>query len=156
MPNPALLAGPTGVRLHQLAGLDWVAFARSEAPSWHDQVTATLRSHGVVRLGPGGEGGEHPLIAEVKLASVAAGHAFALAPPGLLRSPLTAVVRMVGELCPGLSHGLLDLRQVVAILVGGYQRESKVARFIGDFGVRGAMHEKRGQVVHAVPRAVRW
>jgi molybdate transport repressor ModE-like protein len=86
----AELAGPTGVRLHQLAGLDWVAFARSEAPSWHDQVTATLSSHGVVRLGPGSEGGAggaHPLIAEVKLASVAAGHAFALAPPGWSGSP---------------------------------------------------------------------
>jgi molybdate transport repressor ModE-like protein len=86
----AELAGPTGVRLHQLAGLDWVAFARSEAPSWHDQVTATLSSHGVVRLGPGsagGAGGAHPLIAEVKLASVAAGHAFALAPPGWSGSP---------------------------------------------------------------------
>ena len=86
----AELAGPTGVRLHQLAGLDWVAFARSEAPSWHDQVTATLSSHGVVRLGPGSEGGAggaHPLIAEVKLAAVAAGHAFALAPPGWSGSP---------------------------------------------------------------------
>jgi molybdate transport repressor ModE-like protein len=86
----AELAGPTGVRLHQLAGLDWVAFARSEAPSWHDQVTATLSSHGVVRRGPGSEGdagGAHPLIAEVKLASVAAGHAFALAPPGWSGSP---------------------------------------------------------------------
>lgn len=86
----AELAGPTGVRLHQLAGLDWVAFARSEAPSWHDQVTATLSSHGVARRGPGSEGdagGAHPLIAEVKLASVAAGHAFALAPPGWSGSP---------------------------------------------------------------------
>jgi molybdate transport repressor ModE-like protein len=89
----AELAGPTGVRLHQLAGLDWVAFARSEAPSWHDQVTATLSSHGVIRLGPGSEGGAggaggaHPLIAEVKLAAVAAGHAFALAPPGWSGSP---------------------------------------------------------------------
>jgi molybdate transport repressor ModE-like protein len=86
----AELAGPTGVRLHQLAGLDWVAFARSEAPSWHDQITATLSSHGVVRLAPGsagGAGGAHPLIAEVKLASVAAGHAFALAPPGWSGSP---------------------------------------------------------------------
>jgi molybdate transport repressor ModE-like protein len=86
----AELAGPTGVRLHQLAALDWVAFPRSEAPSWHDQITATLSSHGVVRLGPGsagGAGGAHPLIAEVKLASVAAGHAFALAPPGWSGSP---------------------------------------------------------------------
>jgi hypothetical protein len=82
------LAGPTGVRLHQLAGLDWVAFARSEAPSWHDQVTATLRSHGIIAgSGREGERGGYPLIAEVKLASVAAGHAFALAPPGWSGSP---------------------------------------------------------------------
>jgi molybdate transport repressor ModE-like protein len=81
------LAGPTGIRLHQLAGLDWVAFARSEAPTWHDQVTATLRGHGIVPPGPGADGGEHPLIAEVKLASVAAGHAFALAPPRWSGSP---------------------------------------------------------------------
>src|ERR1700761_99374 len=83
----AELAGPTGVRLHQLAGLDWVAFARSEAPSWHDQISATLRSHGIIRSGPEGEKGGYPLIAEVKLASVAAGHAFALAPPGWSGSP---------------------------------------------------------------------
>ena len=82
------LTGPAGVRLHQLAGLDWLAFARSEAPSWHDQITATLRSHGItVRSGPEGEGVGYPLIAEVKLASVAAGHAFALAPPGWSASP---------------------------------------------------------------------
>jgi molybdate transport repressor ModE-like protein len=82
------LAGPTGVRLHQLAGLEWLAFPRSEAPCWHDQVTATLRSHGIiVRSGQEQEGGGHSLIAEVKLASVAAGHAFALAPPGWSDSP---------------------------------------------------------------------
>ena len=83
----AELAGPTGVRLHQLAGLDWVAFARSEAPCWHDQISATLRSHGIVRSGPEGENGGYPLIAEVKLASVAGGHAFALAPPGWSGTP---------------------------------------------------------------------
>ena len=82
------LTGPTGVRLHQLAGLEWLAFPRSEAPCWHDQVTATLRSHGIiVRSGQEQEGGGHSLIAEVKLASVAAGHAFALAPPGWSDSP---------------------------------------------------------------------
>jgi molybdate transport repressor ModE-like protein len=84
----AELTGPTGVRLHQLAGLEWLAFPRSEAPCWHDQVTATLRSHGIiVRSGAEWEGGGHSLIAEVKLASVAAGHAFALAPPGWSDSP---------------------------------------------------------------------
>lgn len=83
----AELAGPAGVRLHQLAGLEWVAFARAEAPSWHDQITATLRSHGIAGDGPEGAGGEHLLIPEVKLASVAAGHAFALAPPGWSGTP---------------------------------------------------------------------
>lgn len=84
----AELSGPAGVRLHQLAGLEWLAFPRSEAPCWHDQVTATLRSHGIiVRAGAEWEGGGHSLIAEVKLASVAAGHAFALAPPGWSGSP---------------------------------------------------------------------
>jgi DNA-binding transcriptional LysR family regulator len=74
------LAAPDGVRLHQLADLDWVGFSRSEAPAWYDQVVATLRSHGITVSGQSqGEG--HPLIAEVKLASVGAGRAFALAPP---------------------------------------------------------------------------
>ena len=41
------LAGPDGVRLHQLAGLDWVGFSRPEAPAWYDQVVAILRSHGI-------------------------------------------------------------------------------------------------------------
>jgi DNA-binding transcriptional LysR family regulator len=71
----AELAGPSGVRLHQLAGLSWVAFARQEAPAWHDQVTATLRGHGIDL---GSEGSS--LIAQVKFAAVADGQAFALAP----------------------------------------------------------------------------
>jgi DNA-binding transcriptional LysR family regulator len=70
------LAGPSGIRLHQLAGLAWVAFARGEAPAWHDQVTATLRSHGIDVLGPDGSS----LIAQVKFAAVADGQAFALSP----------------------------------------------------------------------------
>lgn len=99
----AELAGPTGVRLHQLAGLRWVAFARSEAPCWHDQVTATLRSHGIDRLGPEGEDGGAPLIAEVKLASVAAGHAFALAPPGWSGSPAACLPGDGGALPGGVT-----------------------------------------------------
>jgi DNA-binding transcriptional LysR family regulator len=80
------LAGRAGVWLHQLAGLEWLSFSRDESPAWYDQVTATLRSHGIVphdRPRPGG----HPLIAEVKFAAVAAGHAFALAPPGWASPP---------------------------------------------------------------------
>jgi DNA-binding transcriptional LysR family regulator len=70
------LAGPSGVRLHELAGLAWLAFARSEAPDWYDQITATLRAHGI-SLGDEG----NSLIAEVKFAAVADGQAFALSPP---------------------------------------------------------------------------
>jgi DNA-binding transcriptional LysR family regulator len=74
-------AGDGRVWLHQLADLEWAGFSRAESPAWHDQVTGTLRSHGVVvrdRRGQGGQG----LIAEVKLAAVGTGQAFALAPPG--------------------------------------------------------------------------
>lgn len=70
------LAGPAGIQLHRLAGLDWTGFPRAEAPSWYDQVTATLRAHGI----PVEHHSEGPLIAEVKLAAVGTGRAFALAP----------------------------------------------------------------------------
>ena len=69
------------VWLHQLSDLEWAGFSRAESPAWHDQVTGTLRSHGIDvrdRPGQGGQG----LIAEVKLAAVGTGQAFALAPPG--------------------------------------------------------------------------
>jgi hypothetical protein len=75
------LPGQAGVRLHELAELEWLSFPRSEAPAWYDQVTATLRSHGIVQH-DSAQPGEHSLIAEVKLAAVATGRAFALAPPG--------------------------------------------------------------------------
>jgi DNA-binding transcriptional LysR family regulator len=74
-------AGHGSVWLHQLTDLEWAGFSRAESPAWHDQVTGTLRSHGIVvrdRPGQGGQG----LIAEVKLAAVGTGQAFALAPPG--------------------------------------------------------------------------
>ena len=74
------LAGPDGIRLDTLAGLDWVSFDRSESPAWHDEITAILRSHGIDLGAPAPAGQE--LIADVKLAAVIAGKAFALAPPG--------------------------------------------------------------------------
>jgi molybdate transport repressor ModE-like protein len=74
------LADPAGIRLHRLAGLDWAGFSRSEAPIWYDQVTATLRAHGIPLDRPRWSG-DGALIAEVKFAAVAAGQAFALAPP---------------------------------------------------------------------------
>lgn len=73
------LADAAGIRLHRLAGLEWIGFPRSQTPIWHDQVTATLRAHGITLKGePPGDG---PLIAEVKFAAVRTGRAFALAPP---------------------------------------------------------------------------
>lgn len=75
------LAGQTGVPLHRLAGLDWIGFARSDTPAWYDQVTATLRGHGITVTAPVPEN-DRPVTAEVKLAAVATGRAFALASPG--------------------------------------------------------------------------
>lgn len=76
----AQLAGPDGIALDALAGLEWVGFPRSGSPAWYDELTAILRSHGL-DPGPAAPDGQ-TLIAEVKLAAVAAGRAFALAPPG--------------------------------------------------------------------------
>ncbi|MFC4021206.1 LysR family transcriptional regulator [Micromonospora sp. GCM10011542] len=73
------LAGPDGVRLDALVGLDWVGFPRSGSPTWYDEVTAILRGHGLDLGLVAPEGQE--LIAPVKLAAVIAGGAFALAPP---------------------------------------------------------------------------
>jgi DNA-binding transcriptional LysR family regulator len=80
----AELADPAGVRLERLAGLDWTRFPRSETPVWYDQVAATLRGHGVT-VPDEPTPGDHPLIAEVKLAAVGTGRAFALAPPSWYR-----------------------------------------------------------------------
>jgi DNA-binding transcriptional LysR family regulator len=73
------LAEPGGTRLDALAGLDWVGFPRSGSPAWYDELTAIFRSHGL-DPGPPAPGGQE-LIADVKLAAVTAGQAFALAPP---------------------------------------------------------------------------
>jgi len=96
----AQLAGPDGVRLHTLAGLDWVGFPRSDSPAWYDELTAILRSHGL-DLGPSASAGQS-LIAEVKFASVGAGRAFAMAPPNWAQ-PLPDTVRWV----PLVGHPLV-------------------------------------------------
>ncbi|MDH6435986.1 DNA-binding transcriptional LysR family regulator [Streptomyces sp. SAI-144] len=76
----AELAGPDGIALETLAALQWVGFPRSGSPAWYDELTAVLRGHGL-DLGPQAPPGQ-ALIADVKLATVASGQAFALAPPG--------------------------------------------------------------------------
>jgi hypothetical protein len=71
-------AGSDGVRLDALSGLQWLGFPRTNSPAWHDELTAILRSHGI-DLGPAPPE-DQLLIAEVKLAAVAVGDSFALAP----------------------------------------------------------------------------
>lgn len=78
------LARPAGVPLQSLADLRWVGFSRGDAPAWHDQVSATLRSHGVT----GTEwvvAQDRPVTPEVKLAAAGTGNAFALASEGWAR-----------------------------------------------------------------------
>ena len=74
------VAGPDGVRLDTLAGLEWLSFPRSESPAWFDEIVAILRSHGLLPWPAPATG--QSLIPEVKFASVLAGGVFALAPPG--------------------------------------------------------------------------
>lgn len=71
---------PTGIHLHKLSGLHWMGFARSDAPAWHDQVTATLRGHGIAVDDQPAD--DRPVTAEVKLAGIGTGKAFGLASPG--------------------------------------------------------------------------
>ncbi|HZC91745.1 MAG TPA: LysR family transcriptional regulator [Mycobacterium sp.] len=74
----ARLAGSDGVRLDELAELQWVGFPRSNSPAWFDELTGILRSHGV-DIGPPVPD-DQELIAAVKFAAVSGGQAFALAP----------------------------------------------------------------------------
>ena len=120
------IAGPDGVRLDALAWLDWVGFPRSGSPAWYDELSAILRSHGL-DLGPDAPAGQE-LIAEVKLAAVSAGGAFALAPPdwsqpipdSVVWSPLAGhpLVRRTWAVWPANSHRR-DLGQLVAALDRG-------------------------------------
>ncbi|MEY9965695.1 DNA-binding transcriptional LysR family regulator [Streptacidiphilus sp. MAP12-16] len=117
------LAGPEGIRLDALAGLDWVGFPRSGSPAWYDALTAILRSHGI-DLGPEPPTGQS-LIAEVKLAAVGTGRAFTLAPPDWSQplpetvtwSPLVGhpLVRRTWAVWPAGSHRR-DLGHLVAAL----------------------------------------
>jgi len=72
-------SGPDGLLLDALAGTEWVGFARSEAPAWHDEITAVLRGHGIDVDSPFED--EQALIPAVKLIRAGSSNAFALAPP---------------------------------------------------------------------------
>ena len=86
LPNPLSeeIAQVRGVQLYRLAGVQWIGFARSDNPAWHDQVTATLRAHGVGVDQPRDDrpSDGRPITTEVKLAAVITSKAFALASPG--------------------------------------------------------------------------
>ena len=73
------IAESGGLELQKLASLTWMGFARADSPAWYDQVAATIRAHGIeISDQPGGD---PPVTTEVKLAAVATGLTFALAPP---------------------------------------------------------------------------
>ncbi|MFB7494384.1 LysR substrate-binding domain-containing protein [Streptomyces sp. NPDC056161] len=121
----AELAGPDGIALDALDALDalqWVGFPRSGSPAWYDELTAVLRGHGL-DLGPEPPQGQ-VLIADVKLAAVASGRAFALAPPDwqplpdhVVWSPLVGrpLVRRTWAVWPADSHRR-DLGRFIAAL----------------------------------------
>lgn len=92
------LAQPAGIALHHLADLRWVGFSRGDAPAWHDQVSATLRSHGVTGTDRV-VAEDRPVTPEVKLAAAGTGRAFALAAPGWARPLPDGLVwhRLVGD-----------------------------------------------------------
>ncbi len=77
--GPGAGRGKGGVRLESLAGLRWVGFPRSDSPAWYDEVTAILHGHGIATDAEGAAG--ELLLPEVKIGTVAAGAAFAFAPP---------------------------------------------------------------------------
>jgi DNA-binding transcriptional LysR family regulator len=76
-------AEPSAVaaRPHRLSGMSWLAFPRSDAPPWYDEVSAILRTHGLGDRGSG-SAGDPPVTAEVNFAAVRAARFFSLAPPG--------------------------------------------------------------------------
>ena len=94
----AELARPAGVPLQSLTGLRWVGFSRGDAPAWHDQVSATLRSHGVIGTDWVVDQ-DRPVTPEVKLAAAGTGNAFALASEGWARPLPDGLVwnRLVGD-----------------------------------------------------------
>jgi len=102
----AELAGADGVALDALSGLQWVSFPRSNSPAWHDELTAILRNHGIDLGPPPPE--DQLLIAAVKLAAVAAGRSFALAPQHWPH-PLPESVTW----CPLVGHPLVRRTWVV-------------------------------------------
>jgi DNA-binding transcriptional LysR family regulator len=108
----ARLAGPQGIHLDALAGLEWVGFPRSSSPAWYDELAAILRTHGID--GGTADSGDQFPIPSVMFTAVASGHAFALAPPlwahpiphTVVWTPLAddPIVRRTWAVWPASSH----------------------------------------------------
>ena len=73
----ARLAGPDGIHLNALAGLQWIGFPRSGSPAWYDELAATLRCHGIDAGDQADD--ENFLIPSVRFTALSAGQAFAFA-----------------------------------------------------------------------------
>lgn len=111
------------VRLEDLAGLEWFAFARAGSPAWNDELAAILRSHGL-DVGPEVPE-EQRLIVELKIPAVSSGGAYAFAPPEwpypmpdtVRWVPLAGrpIVRRTWAVWPAASHRR-DLASFVAAL----------------------------------------
>ncbi|WP_166640328.1 LysR family transcriptional regulator [Amycolatopsis sp. SID8362] len=111
------------VRLEDLAGLEWFAFARAGSPAWYDELAAILRSHGL-DVGPEVPE-EQRLIVELKIPAVNSGGAYAFAPPEwpyplpdtVRWVPLagTPIVRRTWAVWPAASHRR-DVAEFVAAL----------------------------------------
>jgi DNA-binding transcriptional LysR family regulator len=120
------------VRLEELAGLEWFAFARAGSPAWYDELAATLRSHGL-DVGPEVPE-EQRLIVELKIPAVSAGGAYAFAPPEwpypmpdtVRWLPLAGnpIVRRTWAVWPATSHRR-DLAKFVAALDDHRRGESR-------------------------------
>jgi len=120
----AKLAGPKGIRLDTLAGLTWVGFSRSGTPKLYDEITAIFRSHG---LDPGPIPSQDTLLlGEVKLAAVAGGGAFSLAPPNW-QQPLPDSVQWY----PLVDHPIV--RRTWAVWPADSHRRD-IGTFIASFG----------------------
>ncbi|MGB8406907.1 MAG: LysR family transcriptional regulator [Mycobacterium sp.] len=116
--------GSAGIRLDALAGLDWTGFPRSGSPAWYDEIIAIFRSHG---LQPeAGTTGAAAAIADVKIAAVAAGGAFSLAPPDWSHPIPDAVVWQ-----PLVGHPLI--RRTWAVWPANSHRRD-IGTFIAAFG----------------------
>ena len=124
----ARLAGPDGVRLDALAGLDWVTFPRSNSPAWYDELAAILRPHGI-DAGPADRGDQFPA-PSVTFTALSCGDTFALAPQlradpipdTVVWSPLAdhAVVRRTWAAWPASSR-----HRAVARLISAFEQPSR-------------------------------